>query len=87
MGRFGSTRFIPGNAIAVMWLLVLAIAGRPIWLAALLGLVIVLVALAPMLLAGRRLADHRLGAPARVDMPPARADVPAAEAQELRPRR
>jgi hypothetical protein len=75
MSRSVSTRFVASSGVAAIWLLVLAIAGRPLWLAVLLGLAVVLVWLSPFLLASNR---HRLAAPAT-------ATAPLAEAPELRP--
>jgi hypothetical protein len=54
MGHLVVTRFLGPTVVAWSWLLILAIAGRPWWLAVLLGAAIVLVWLSPFLLAANR---------------------------------
>jgi hypothetical protein len=62
MGHPVSTRFVASSAVAGSWLVALAIAGRPFWLAGLLGLAVVLVWAAPFLPATNR--KHPEPAPA-----------------------
>jgi len=50
MGREPSTRTVGRTAVVAIWLLALALAGRPVWAGVLLGAVLVLVWASPYLL-------------------------------------
>ena len=54
-----STRTVGRTAFVAVWLLALAFAGRPIWAALLLGVVLVLVWASPYLLATNRRPPSR----------------------------
>jgi hypothetical protein len=61
MGREPSIRTVSRTAVVAPWLLVLALAGRPVWAGVLLGTVLVLVWAAPLVLAtNRRPAESRV---------------------------
>jgi len=54
MSREPSIRTVGRTAVVAVWLLVLALAGRPVWAGVLLGAVLVLVWASPYLLATNR---------------------------------
>ena len=73
MGREPSIRTVGRTAVVAVWLLALAVAGRPVWAGLLLGAVLLLVWASPYLLAtNRRLVVDRVAARPRAGRVPRR---------------